>query len=154
MFLRYRTWELQRACPKSGPASCDCIHDPDQPTEGPFDVDEDPIGSIITFIACNPGYCNCTDPAEGVEVDVRSEAVAAVLNACPRGKINRCLCEDKKTVLKYPFNIVQLAECRPTRCKCDGAKKKEVSFVNSMGCKRGGLADCPTKVIIVVPYVV
>ena len=53
-FLKLATRQMRHFCP-SGITKCECIHAPGTFTEGPFYGDEDPIGTLFTFVGCNPG---------------------------------------------------------------------------------------------------
>jgi hypothetical protein len=48
-------------------------------------------------------------------VQVRSEELAVVMDLCPRGEMDRCLCADN-TKVTFPFDLQTFAfECRPKR---------------------------------------
>jgi hypothetical protein len=66
-FMIWRGKQLQDKCP-SGVKSCECVGAPGTTVDGPFLWEEDPIGTIFTYIGCNPGFCTCTD---GKVVDTR-----------------------------------------------------------------------------------
>jgi len=131
--------DIKAACP-SGIEKCECMNAPGVFTKGPFDPRANPIGSLLTYAGCSPGYCFCTDAPEK-EVDARPQVFKIVHDLCPRGEINRCLCHDGKTKVTGPLDVVQIFTCRPKKCKCNGSKKVMVN--QGMGCKKGGYADCP-----------
>ena len=55
------------------------------------------------------GFCFCKD-APNVEVDIRQQMIREVMDLCPRGEMNRCLCKDN-TKITWPFNLVDLFGC-------------------------------------------
>ena len=59
------------------------------------------------------GYCFCKG-APDVEVDVRQQVQKVMFDLCPRGEMNRCLCEDN-TKIEFPFNAIELFQCRPKK---------------------------------------
>ncbi len=89
----------------------------------------------------------------------RSQPVRAVMDACPRGQMNRCLCRDNSKII-WPFNLFSLITCRAKKvvqyiefyiyalfsqffvlqCKCNGDER--VQLVTLLGCKKGGLPGC------------
>merc|ERR1711934_519712 len=130
---------LKATCP-SGIKKCECLDAKGTFSDGPFDPDEDPINALITYVGCGPGYCYCKDNPEK-EVDIRPQLSSTVLDLCPRNELNRCLCQDGKTRLKPPFDLLKVHSCRPKKCKCNGS---ETVMVNQgYGCKKGGYSDCP-----------
>ena len=59
------------------------------------------------------GYCFCQD-APNVEVDIRQQLQKVIFDLCPRGEMNRCLCEDNSKIL-FPFNALELISCYPKK---------------------------------------
>ncbi len=113
VLLRMREADMNRSCP-TGIEKCECENDPGTFVEGPFNVDTDPLGTVITFMGCNPGHCFCKGDPINMK-DTRPEAMKAVLDACPKGEMNRCLCHDNKKVF-FPFDMRTLfLDCRPKR---------------------------------------
>ena len=102
-------------------------------TTGPFSKSEDFIGSLTNFVTCNPGkkfilhnnfqrvhnvlinsgFCFCKD-APDVEVDIRMQMVREVMDLCPRGEMDRCLCRDDDKI-HFPFTIMDIMTCEPKR---------------------------------------
>ena len=98
-------------------------------SDGPFTFEENILGGLLTFLGCNPGeiheydasylagdiylsfsgFCFCKD-APNVEVDIRQQLIREVMDLCPRGEMNRCLCKDN-TKITWPFNLVDLFGC-------------------------------------------
>ena len=66
-----------------------------------------------------PGYCFCKG-APDVEVDIRQQVQKVMFDLCPRGEMNRCLCEDNSKIT-FPFNLMELLPCRP----------KKVTYLNT-----------------------
>ncbi len=54
VFLDLVTKQLRRFCP-SGVEKCECLSGLGTYSEGPFDAEEDLLGTMLTFAACNPG---------------------------------------------------------------------------------------------------
>lgn len=102
---------------------------------------EEVIGSLLTYAGCGPGYCFCKDAPEK-EIDVRNQLFYDVLDLCEKNEIDRCLCEDGKSKINGPIDLVGLFSCRPKKCKCKGSK--EVKVNTGTGCAKGGFPDCPT----------
>ena len=107
--------DLKRACP-DGVDHCICANNVNESTSGPFFYDEDPLGVIHTYLICNPGICFCKgDPS--TPTDTRPDAMKAVLDVCPTGEMNRCLCHDN-TKVQFPFDYQTLfLDCRPKRVR-------------------------------------
>jgi hypothetical protein len=83
--------------------------------EGPFDYTEEALQSALVYLTCNPDFCKCK--GSNKEVDVRPEEMKNVMDTCPRGKMNRCLCHDNE-VAKFPFDIRTFYfDCRPKRVR-------------------------------------
>ena len=82
--------------------------------KGPFYYDEDPVGSVVTYVGCNPDFCYCKDSPTVVR-DSRPIELAAVMDLCPVGEMDRCLCHDNE-VANFPFDMATFFfECRPRR---------------------------------------
>jgi len=131
--------DLEAACP-TGIDKCECMHAPGTFTNGPFNPREDPIGAMINFVGCAPGYCFCKDSPEK-ELDVRPQFFRAIQDLCPRHKLDRCLCKDGKLKTKAPFDVMKAYTCQPKKCKCKGSNK--VKIQQEFGCPNGGLSSCP-----------
>ena len=59
------------------------------------------------------GFCFCKD-APDVEVDIRMQMIRVVMDLCPRGEMNRCLCKDD-TKINFPFTLMDIMNCEPKR---------------------------------------
>ena len=59
------------------------------------------------------GFCFCKD-APDVEVDIRMQMIREVMDLCPRGEMNRCLCKDD-TKINFPFTLMDIMNCEPKR---------------------------------------
>ena len=145
---------VENACP-SGIDRCECVHAPGRKeislkipltqlkftilttgtfTKGPISFKDDLLGSLITFMGCNPGkrsllliwipnrlysiflgFCFCNN-APNVEVDVREHSLRAVMDLCPRGEMDRCLCKDNNKII-WPFTAFDLVTCSPRKVK-------------------------------------
>ena len=107
--------DIKRTCP-NGVDHCICANNVNETTTGPFFYDEDPLGVVHTYLICNPGTCFCKgDPT--TPRDTRPDAMKAVLDVCPTGEMNRCLCHDNKKVT-FPFDYQTLfLDCRPKRVR-------------------------------------
>lgn len=115
VLLRLREKDVKQACP-SGVEYCICTNNPEEKTTGPFSYDEDPLGTVYTYTVCNPGSCFCKDDPDTPK-DARNWPMKAVLDTCPVGEMNRCLCHDD-TKVKYPFDMRSLfLDCRPKRVR-------------------------------------
>jgi len=130
---------MDEYCP-SGVEKCECLNAPGTFYDGPFNFDNDLLGGIFTLAGCNPGYCFCKG-APDVEVDIRQQIQKVIFDACPRGQMNRCLCEDTSKKIEFPFNILELYRCRPKKCKCNGSDRPVV--LTGLGCPKGGVPRCP-----------
>ncbi len=112
VYLTFRTQIMRRVCP-DGVEECDCGHSPGTKVTGPFYYDEDPIGTIFTYVGCNPSFCRCKGKKE--RVDSRPVEMQKVMDVCPENKMNRCLCHDN-TIAKFPFDLRTFYfMCRPKR---------------------------------------
>ncbi len=116
LFLEIRSKQLKESC-ASGIERCHCGFKNGTYVSGStLFYEEDPLGAALTYIACNPDFCYCKD-APDVEVDTRPPEMVAVMDVCPRGMMNRCLCHDNK-VAKFPFDMTTfLFECRPKKVR-------------------------------------
>ena len=104
--------------------------------------------------------CNCQDTPT-IRRDGRPIEVKALMDLCPRHKMDRCLCHDNK-IVKFPFDMTTVFfDCRPKKvsskatfsnmgkfesglffqCKCVGDDKPKK--VTGIGCKNGGYPWCP-----------
>jgi hypothetical protein len=54
LLLEVRSKQMRAVCPE-GIARCHCLNSNGTYTDGPFYYDEDPIGTVVTYVACNPG---------------------------------------------------------------------------------------------------
>lgn len=134
-----RAKQLRDVCP-SGIDKCHCLYKNGTYVTGPFYYDEDPVGSVVTYVGCNPDFCYCKDSPK-VARDARPIELAAVMDLCPAGEMDRCLCHDN-AVANFPFDMATFFfECRPRRCKCKNDKK--VKKVTALGCADGGIPYCP-----------
>ena len=59
------------------------------------------------------GFCYCKD-APDVEVDIRMQMIREVMDLCPRGEMNRCLCRDNSKIT-FPFTIMDIMNCEPKK---------------------------------------
>ena len=59
------------------------------------------------------GFCFCNDAKE-IEVDIRDQALKEVMDLCPRGEMDRCLCKDKTKIL-WPFTQFEMLACAPKK---------------------------------------
>ena len=108
-----RAKDIQNACP-DGVEYCTCGNNADEKTTGPFDPDEDLLGAVYTYSVCNPTTCFCKDDPDTPK-DSRNWPMKAVLDTCPVGEMNRCLCHDNKKVT-FPFDYrTFFLDCRPKR---------------------------------------
>ena len=101
-------------------------------TKGPIRFKDDLMGSLLTFIGCNPGkllrihaflltlqwsiisgFCFCKD-APTVEIDVRQQFLKEVMDLCPKGRMDRCLCSDN-TKITWPFTQFDVINCGPKK---------------------------------------
>lgn len=115
LLLKMRSNQLNRLCP-AGVLKCECDNDYGTWINGPFDFEKDPLGSILTYVGCNPGFCICKDKPDKL-VDGRPFPAQAVMDICPKGEMNRCLCHDNKKV-DFPFDIrTFFLDCRPKRVR-------------------------------------
>ena len=106
---------IEKACP-NGVDHCICTNNINETTSGPFHFDEDPLGAVQTFLVCNPGTCFCKGDPDTPR-DTRPDAMKAVLDICPPGEMNRCLCHDNSKV-EFPFDYRTLfLDCRPKRVR-------------------------------------
>ena len=113
VLLRLREKDVKQACP-NGVEYCICTNNPEEKTTGPFSYDEDPPGTVYTYTVCNPGSCFCKDDPDTPK-DARNWPMKAVLDTCPVGEMNRCLCHDNKKAT-FPFDMRTLfLDCRPKR---------------------------------------
>ena len=104
---------IKTACP-NGVDHCICANNVNEITSGPFFYDEDPLGVALTYQVCNPGTCFCKDDPSTPK-DTRPDGMKAVLDVCPPGEMNRCLCHDNSKV-KFPFDYrTFFLDCRPKR---------------------------------------
>ena len=58
-----------------------------------------------------------------MEVDIRDQVLREVMDLCPRGKLDRCLCKDN-TKITWPFSPFDMLTC--------GVKKVQIHFVASL----------------------
>ena len=108
-----RAKQLRDVCP-SGIDKCHCLYKNGTYVTGPFYYDEDPVGSVVTYVGCNPDFCYCKDSPK-VARDARPIELAAVMDLCPAGEMDRCLCHDN-AVANFPFDMATFFfECRPRR---------------------------------------
>merc|ERR1739844_655355 len=128
---------VENFCP-SGIDRCECVHAPGNFTKGPISFKDDLLGSLITFVGCNPGFCFCKD-APNVEVDIREHMLRAVMDLCPRGEMDRCLCVDNRKII-WPFTMSDVISCSPRKCKCKGSNKPKA--MTAFGCAQGGSPRC------------
>jgi len=136
--LDYIDKRVENFCP-TGFEKCECVHAPGNFTTGPFNFKDDLLGSLLTMMGCNPGFCFCNDAKE-IEVDIRDQALKEVMDLCPRGEMDRCLCKDNTKIL-WPFTQFEMLECAPKKCKCKGDKKPKT--LTRLGCAKGGIPKCP-----------
>ena len=107
--------QMERACP-NGIDHCICANNVNQSTSGPFFYNEDPLGVVLTYQVCNPGTCFCKDDPS-TPIDTRPEGMRAVMDVCPPGEMNRCLCHDN-TKVQFPFDYRTFyLDCRPKRVR-------------------------------------
>ena len=59
------------------------------------------------------GFCFCKD-APTVEVDVRQQFLKEVMDLCPKGKMDRCLCRDNSKII-WPFTQFDVITCGPKK---------------------------------------
>ena len=111
--LDLRTKQMRDLCP-TGIDRCHCLNKIGNYTTGPFYYDEDPVGSVVTYVGCNPDFCYCKDSPD-VRRDSRPRELSAVMDLCPVGEMDRCLCHDN-SVIHFPFDMAQFFfHCRPKR---------------------------------------
>merc|ERR1712165_76688 len=116
--LDLRTKQMRDLCP-SGIDRCHCLNN-----------------------AGNPDFCYCKDSPD-VRRDSRPRELSAVMDLCPAGEMDRCLCHDN-SVVHFPFDMATFFfNCRPKRCKCKGDKKAKK--VTGLGCAKGGFPYCNAK---------
>ena len=117
--LDLRTKQMRDLCP-SGIDRCHCLNKIGNYTTGPFYYDEDPVGSVVTYVGCNPDFCYCKDSPD-VRKDSRPRELAAVMDLCPVGEMDRCLCIDN-SVIHFPFDMATFFfNCRPKRVSYEKA---------------------------------
>ena len=127
VLLRLRAKDIQNACP-NGIEHCICGNNVNEKTSGPFDPDEDLFGAAITYSVCNPTTCFCNDDPDTPK-DSRNWPMKAVLDTCPVGEMNRCLCHDNKKVT-FPFDYRTLfLDCRPKRVSSEGLQYNTLYIV-------------------------
>jgi len=129
---------VTRACP-GGIEKCECMNAPGTYSEGPFNPNEDLLGSIFAHLGCNPSHCFCKNDIKK-EVDIRPQYFKGFMDLCPRNELNRCLCKDGKKTEEAPFDILKTIMCQPKKCKCNGSN--EVKVVQEFGCEKGGYPVC------------
>ena len=59
------------------------------------------------------GFCFCKD-APTVEIDVRQQFLKEVMDLCPRGRMDRCLCSDNSKIM-WPFTQFDVINCGPKK---------------------------------------
>ena len=137
LLVKGRSAMLRRTCPE-GIDHCHCLNKPGTIAKGSLYFDEDPIQASITHVTCVPGtqhlvvhiisiiiytylnphtdFCYCKDTPT-IERDTKPPVFSKIMNLCPRGEMDRCLCHDD-TVVKFPFDPTTLFDkCRPKRVR-------------------------------------
>ena len=115
LFLDLRTQQLRAACPE-GIDKCHCLYKPGTFENGSsLFYDENPVGAIVTYIACNPDICTCSD---GKEIDTMPAELKAVMTRCKEEdgeEMEKCLCHNNK-IVPYPFDMSTFFfDCRAKR---------------------------------------
>jgi len=120
--------------------SCHCLNSPGTYVDGPFSsYDADPLAAVLIYAGCNPDFCTCAKDPEK-ELDSRPRELSTILDVCPRGQIDRCLCHDNQ-VVHFPFDMQEfLFRCRPKKCKCSDSKRPLP--ITGFGCAGGGFPYC------------
>ena len=117
--LELRTKQMRELC-LAGIDRCHCLHKIGNYTTGPFYYDEDPVGSVVTYVGCNPDFCYCKDSPD-VRRDSRPKEFSSVMDLCPAGEMDRCLCHDN-SVVHFPFDMATFFfTCRPKRVSLEKA---------------------------------
>merc|ERR1712117_900776 len=100
-------------CPE-GIERCECANKENTFTTGPFNFTADPIGVSLEQLTCAPDFCYCKDTPT-IRRDGRPIEVKALMDLCPRHKMDRCLCHDNK-IVKFPFDMTTVFfDCRPKK---------------------------------------
>ena len=113
-----------KVCP-SGIDRCECMNAPGTFSKGPFNPNGNILilpFSVLAHLVCNPSHCYCKDNPKK-ELDIRPQFFSSFIDLCPKNELDRCLCDDDKTKMRAPFNIISASLCRPKKCTCKRSDK-------------------------------